>query len=198
LDAPPQLIDLTAFYNKRLDARSWYCDSPLDTSFAGLPGGLQEFDGIRFDVRGIVQLNGLEMAKSIPDITWSVEGVQVNLLARRLHFLGGVDALFSSFTPGAPVGSCVIHYADGQQAVFPWRARKELDNIQYSPHSSRANTDSTVVWTGMSCASESQNCRLRIMKTTWENPRPEVKIVSIDLKSEKVAPAPLIIAVTAE
>ncbi len=197
-DTPPNLLDLSHFYNLRLDARSWASDSPLDKSFASLPQGVQEFGGTLFDVRGVIQLAGLEMTKFLPDLPHSADGIQVNLPARRLHFLGAVESLFSSFSRGEPVGYCVIHYADGQEAHFPWGARKEFDDIQYNPRSGRAQTRCQVVWVGTTPGSESLNGRKRLMKATWENPRPNVPITTIDLKTENLAPAPLIIAVTAE
>jgi WD40 repeat protein/predicted Ser/Thr protein kinase len=197
-DTPPNLLDLSRFYNQRLDARSWSSDSPLDRSYASLPQGVQVFGGTPFDVRGIIQLRGVEMAKYVTNLPASADGIKVNRPTRRLHFLGGVDSLFSSFPRREAVGRCVIHYADGQQADFPWGARKELDNIQYNPRSHRAKTDSMVVWVGTTPGSESGNSRVRIMKMTWDNPRPDVPISTIDLKTEDLAPAPLIIAVTAE
>ena len=197
-DTPARLLDLTPFFNLGLEERYWPTEVVIDHSFSSVPHGVKELGGTLFDIRGIVRLNGIDLAKIVPDLPSAVDGIPVNLPARRLHFLGGVDSLFSSFTPGEPVGHCVIHYADGQQAVFPWRARKDFDNSQYNPRSSRSITDSMVVWIGMTPRLEAQNCRLRLMKATWENPRPDVQITSIDLKSANAAPAPFIFAITAD
>ena len=194
----PQMLDLSAFYNQRLDTRIWYDDNDFDQSLSTLPQGLQMFGGVRFDVRGMVQLSSLEMVKNLSHFPLACNGIPVNLNARRLHFLGGVNFLYNSFPPGTAVGHCVIHYTDGRQETYSWRARQEFDDWYFNPHGQWAKTASTVVWQGLTQSSEAQNSRVRLMKATWENPRPDVKITSIDLKSENSSPAPFIIAVTAE
>lgn len=196
--ATPHLVDLSAFYNQRLDVRSWYDENEFDQSLSTLPRGLQTLGGVQFDIRGMVQLSSLEMVKNMTRFPLSCDGVPVNLSARRLHFLGGVNFLFNSFTSGTAIGHCVIHYADGRQEKFTWRARQEFDDWYYNPRGRWAKTECTVVWNGLTEASEAQSCRIRLMKATWENPHPEVKITSIDLQSANSSPAPFVIAVTAE
>jgi hypothetical protein len=39
---------------------------------------------------------------------------------------------------------------------------------------------------------------LRLYKTTWDNPLADLEIISIDFVSNMAAPAPFLIAITAE
>jgi len=51
--ADKQMLDLSAFYNAAL-SESWHGGTEND--LAALPAGLQTLDGVKFDIRGIVQL----------------------------------------------------------------------------------------------------------------------------------------------
>jgi hypothetical protein len=55
-----------------------------------------------------------------------------------------------------------------------------------------------VPWTGTSESSRAQGKKIRLFKTTWENPLPEVALASIDFVSTKEVVAPFLVAITAE
>jgi hypothetical protein len=55
-----------------------------------------------------------------------------------------------------------------------------------------------VAWTGDNEAAQSQGATLQLFKWTWANPRPEVKLESLDFVSAMTPCAPFIIAITAE
>ena len=188
-------IDLGAHYNLPLAMTSPQGEGLAFLSL--LPTGLQSLGGVWFDVRGSVQLQGLAMAKSHPELPLAVNGIRANIMAHRLHFLGALNTLPHAFPQGTPVGQCVVHYEDGRQAEFPWRAWLEFDNEWFNPRSIRDHTDSNVVWVGLDADAEVANNRVRLMMATWENPWPDVKIASLDLRSDNQVPAPLIVAITA-
>lgn len=195
--ATSRQIDLSGHYNLLLAAASPF-DAALTAHLGSLPSGLQQFDGIVFDVRGAVQLQGLNLAKSHPEFPPAVTGIHANVLARHLHFLGALIDLQRQFPLSVTVGRCVVHYEDGRRAEFPWRAWQDFDDVWVNPRTIREHSESNVVWTGMDPDAEAANCRVRLMKATWENPRPETRIISMDLISDKQTPAPFIVAITAE
>jgi hypothetical protein len=59
-------------------------------------------------------------------------------------------------------------------------------------------TRGKVAWTGVNEASLKQNKNLRLYLTTWENPKPDKKVVSIDYVSKKTNAGPFCIAMTLE
>ena len=57
---------------------------------------------------------------------------------------------------------------------------------------------SKVVWMGENELAKKYECGLRLYATTWENPKPDEKIVSIDYigRKDKTVAAPFCVAMT--
>ena len=56
----------------------------------------------------------------------------------------------------------------------------------------------TVAWTGQNGKSRELGAMIRLYKTTWENPSPDVQLASIDFISSGKTSAPFLIAITVE
>jgi hypothetical protein len=56
----------------------------------------------------------------------------------------------------------------------------------------------SVVWKGSCDSSKLWNDKLRLVHRVWDNPRPEMPIREIELRSVKNYSAPLVLAVTLE
>src|SRR5262249_20073735 len=80
----PRLIDLTAFYNATL-TDSW--QGFQGNNLAELPAGVQELDGVSFDIRGVIQVRGTEIAAEFPR---AVTNITLKQKCRRVHFLHAV------------------------------------------------------------------------------------------------------------
>src|SRR6185295_8366040 len=82
-------LDLGDYYNAAL-TENWHHGLP-DNDLASLPHGVQTFDGVEFDVRGIIQLRGLALlteSKARKEMyPTQVKGIPINRRVRRLHFL---------------------------------------------------------------------------------------------------------------
>jgi len=76
--APPQLLDLTAYYNAAL-TNSWQGFGGND--LASLPTGIRKFDGVQFDVRGVIQLRGTQLPAMYP---WRVDDIPVRQKCARI------------------------------------------------------------------------------------------------------------------
>jgi hypothetical protein len=55
-----------------------------------------------------------------------------------------------------------------------------------------------VAWTGTNGKSQSLNCRIRLFKTTWPNPRPDPAVQSIDFEALDKQALPFLVAITVE
>jgi WD40 repeat protein len=150
----------------------------------------QRLAGVRFNVRGIVQLGSSAFKNS--EYPPSVYGIAVNVKCSRLHFLHA--AINEMDTPdGAHIGSYVIHYSDGSEravAIIFGRdvASFESDKIE-------KKHDAVIAWTGANTRNDRQK---RLFKTTWENPQPDVEVKSIDFVSTHEVAAPFLVAITAQ
>src|SRR5262249_7755345 len=106
-EAGPDLLDLTPYYNQRLDGSGLSFDWD---GFVTLKPGLRTFESILFDVRGITHLGGTAQLPNRAFPT-STAPIPVHRQIKRLHMLQ-----FSDFdtTAGTPAGHYLLRYADGQ------------------------------------------------------------------------------------
>lgn len=202
-DTPTHLLDLSAQYNAgTMD--DWHNSADKGNNLASLPLGVHEFGGVQFDVRGIVQLSGTNLARIQPDYPVAVPGIQIGQGAKRLHFLHGTgwplwDAAGKDVV--VPIARYVIHYADGQTAELPIRYRDDVRNWQYEPEGvTREQGGASPVWKGPQARWKEHwpKWGVRLYLTTWTNPRPEVTIQSLDLISTMTGSAPFVLAITVD
>jgi WD40 repeat protein len=194
--APANLIDLGEFYNASLTA-AW-----LPTNYAGqgndlsqLPVGLQKFNGVPFDVRGVVQLSGSALENLGGKFPKQVTGIVIERAATNLHFLQGAvwDALY-----GTVIGKYVIHYANGEKREAKIVFGKNVRDWWFPPTQPQTTMEAAVAWQGYNSASRDVGMALRIYQYRWKNPLPDEKIARIDFVSALEKPAPFLLALTTE
>jgi hypothetical protein len=96
--------------------------------------------------------------------------------------------------PGTTVGKYVIHYEEGAP-----QERPIVLGIDWTkPQSNGVSGLTVVAWSGGNGWSRSRGATIQLYKTTWENPRPEAQIVSIDFVSTQESTAPFLVAITVE
>lgn len=198
-------LDLTDCYNSLLVAAFYPVGlvEEDDNGLRGLGCGLLEFGGVRFDVRGVVQLRRHTDQVGLVSRPWErlpirVEGIRFEQPApvRRLHVLHGTAGPEKE---GAEVARFVWHYDNGHEEsailygpdVRDWWWRPEQPD---GPTLSR----SRVVWTGSNPVAGEKGYQLRLYLTTIENPRPQELVRSLDYLSAMSDSAPFLIAITVE
>jgi len=190
---PPSELDLTPFYNAML-TESWHGNN--NNSLGSLKAGLQTFEGVEYDVRGIVQLaSGSSSVKKFP---MQIRGIKVNQKCARLHILQSA-AFGSGGQSGMEIGAYVIHYAVNQmQLEIPIRYGQDVLDWHKSKTAPAEPAGMKVVWRGTNEVSKAAGGSLRLFETTWTNLVPDVEIKTIDIISTTNVPAPFVIAITAE
>jgi hypothetical protein len=192
-NAPANLINLTSFYNSPLNT-NWHGHSDLANDLSDLPRGTRTFSGVQFDVRGLIQTALVAPdGRSYPSF---VPGMRVGRSCQRLHFLhaaaAGPDA-----HDGDQLGAYIIHYANGRQMEIPIVVGKDL--ADWWSQANEEHMTFLVAWSGRNPEATSQGHTIRLFKTTWRNPFPEVPIDYFDFLCHKPASgAPFLVAVTAE
>jgi hypothetical protein len=190
--AKANLIDLSAYYNASL-TESWHGNSNNDLS--SLPAGMQNFAGVDYDVRGIIQLGGkARAAKRFPA---RMNGIKIHQKCAQLHFLH--SAGFGSLEDeGQQVGSYVLHFAGNQmQLEIPIVYGRDVRNW-HKLAGEKPSADLTVAWHGANKLSTETRNDIRLFTTTWVNVAPGVEIESIDFVSNMGTVAPFLIAITCE
>jgi WD40 repeat protein len=166
----PALIDLTEHYTGLLAVRpelvtwtAWIDLNPV----ASFPTGLVTVGHARFDVRGRVQL-ARRRSGEMALLPLEVSGIRLGRKAQHLHFLhAGIlsDTRATwNYVLGTQVALYRVTYADGQQIEVPIIADRNLplrrNQIPWRlPEEMAANG----------------------ALFTWENPRPEVELTSVDV-----------------
>jgi eukaryotic-like serine/threonine-protein kinase len=187
-------IDLSRYFNARLD-QSWFNAEWERNDLSGLPIGLQNMDGVTFDVRGVIQLAGTErdMSKRYPA---EVTGIPIGQKAASLHFLHA-----TGWEPpdDTRVGDYVLRYADGLEVRVPLQYARNIRVWSRWPHhSTTLQPGGTVAWRGDNPHSRAGGWQTVLYRFRLENPRPDVAITSLDFVSAGTKAAPFLLAITAE
>jgi WD40 repeat protein len=116
-EAGPNPVDLSSVYNVAL-AEDWQPVRSMDDgpwNLGALPAGLPTLGGVRFDVRGLVQLRRLAAdCELFPDRV----SIAVGRAASRVHLLHGTRWRAEE---DATVATLVVRFTDGSRLEFPLR-----------------------------------------------------------------------------
>jgi len=190
------MIDLSAYYNAPL-TEGWQTETS-DNDLSELPRGIQTLAGAPFDVRGLIQV-GTASRTEQPYPT-AVTNIVINRVCSRLEFLHAAiesDDVVASTPNSTLIGSYVIHYADGEAVEIPIVTGQALLNWFTEPAQSEKSL--TVAWVGESAQSRRRGKKVRLYKSTWQNPKPDAIVSSLDFNSLRPeSPWPFLVALTAK
>ena len=196
--ADARLVDLTGKYNALL-TEQWHPDVqglPAGANHLGsLPRGIQKLDGTDFDVRGVIQLTGTQAESAGAAFPESQTGIRLGRKCRRLHFL---QASGWQAEDGKVIGKYVLHYAGGEKAALNIVYGTDALDWWKSAAEAKPPQSATVVWTASSPATEAVGASLRLFKRTYDNPKPDLTIETLDFVSTQAEAAPFVVAITVE
>jgi len=182
-------LDLTAFYDK---SGSWNSGSEWEE----MPRGPAVLGGVPFEVNGLLRLSGQSAKNNNKPYRDEVKGIPVGKKFTRLHVLHIVSY---STSQEAPYARITLRYADGSATPLPLiygLHARDWHRPKYEYPSALGDPNSKVVWRGEYDATATSGKTLRIFKTTFTNPKPDVEVTEIDLASEEITPNATIIAMS--
>jgi hypothetical protein len=194
-NTPAGLLDLTEFYNGSLKRGA---DDGGDNNLAELPAGVSKFNGVPFDARGLIQLRGADFSLSAFPV--AVTNIPVGLRGSSLHFL---HAASHPSPAGTNVAQYVAQYEDGRTAAFNVRYGEHLIDWWSRPERNfrpRDTQSCLVAWSGSNERVKANDPKklIHLYQAKWTNPRPETKILSLNLISSLAPSGPFIVAITVE
>jgi tetratricopeptide (TPR) repeat protein len=194
-DLPSEVVDLTSYYNAAL-AESWYTPTeavgPCASLFRTLQPGPQVIQGIRFDMRGIIQLNDRKELVMKTNFPRQLTGIAVGVAGDQIHFL---HAGFDNDLPNTPGATYLIHMEDGTAHEFLARWERDIG----LPYMSRnGSSRATVAWRSAGVTSSSEESDAVLYVATWTNPTPNEKIRSVDFLVAGGKTQPCLVAMTVE
>jgi serine/threonine protein kinase len=188
--AGPELIDLGAFYNAAL-SENWNDPFDRENHLGEVPAGVQTLAETRFDVRGVVQVE--QQSRRFPA---RIDGIAIGQTCRRLHFLHAASNA-ALIEDGTQIGQYVVHLANGEQRDIPIVLGRDLLDWWNQP---REGQPIVIAWEGDNPKSRlhADGRKLRLFKSTWENPFTEVEVDVVDFVATRPGPSPFLVALTAE
>jgi WD40 repeat protein len=196
-DAGDDQIDLSTIYNAALN-EVWqpvHDYFHLDLDLAALSPGKHLFEGLYFDIRGVIQLR-------LNDPRWmqfpaSVD-IPINRKIQKFHVVHSAVYYQPQAGEGPTIGTYRLHYEDGGNAI---------KTINYGIHlrtflgASDPRTDcerSNLVWQWRKPTSRRSSSFRRLFKATYENPRPNERVTHIEFRSADTHTAPFLVGLTME
>jgi len=147
------------------------------------------FAGVEFDVRGVLMPGGIAPANSLA-CTYA-RSIPVNLACRRLHFL---RAILRASNVGSQVGTYSVHCQDSRTESIPIEYGADVLGWKDESGPSQPLFRASVAW----MSKDHNGAVLRLYKSTWTNPRPDVPVVSLDFSREQGDASLFLVSVTAE
>jgi hypothetical protein len=185
-------LDLQSRANRKL--KDNFQGGNAGNDLVALPKGEQKLAGASFRIEDkLIQLSGKGQNHGLD----KVEGIPVGKPFARLYILHGSGTGWGS-KDGEIIAKYVVHYADKTTATVDVAFGKDVRDWWYyanSPGVSRGK----VAWMGKNECAAKSGASIRLYLTTWENPRPKMKVVGIDFLSTKTTPAaPFCVAMTVQ
>jgi hypothetical protein len=191
--APPETItylDLQAKANHKLKD-PFHSGRFPDNTLESLPTGEQKLEGVKFKIgASVIQLG----SKQVMDKPEKVEGIKVDQRFAVLHIL---HATGYGTEDDTLLGEYVVHYENKTKETIEIVYGKDVIDWWFYPGSKEV-TRSKKAWEGTNAAAKSYDATLRLYLTTWKNPKPDKKVVSIDYVSKMTDCAPFCVAMTVE
>jgi hypothetical protein len=189
-----QFISLKGHTNVKWD-ENLHSNRFEHNNLSSLPTGKQKFGDVEFEIGdGLMQLG----SKNVEGKPKEIKDIKVGRTFKKLHFLQACG--YKPDEEGeATIGKYVIHYDDKSTAdVEIVYGRDVVDWWAYPDQP--APTKGKAVWEGENEASKGFDAKIKLYLMTWENPKPDKKVVLIDFVAtspEQQAAAPFCVAITA-
>lgn len=171
-----QPLNLSTFFNS-----SAFDD--VDAAWL-LPKGLQVFDGVPFQVDGVIQLSGSGRpgGSGHPNAPDSVIGIPVESGFEELHLLTAVDG---STDENSEVARIKLNYSDGSKATLSLKYGQQVRNWTAPWHRSEhplRDTNSCVAWVGQVSDAASVDRFPRLFHVVLKNPKPQKKVLNMSIE----------------
>lgn len=197
----PTCVDLAKYCTAHL---SDSLNSPAQVqqnNFSNLPQGKAVYAGVPFEVTGVVQLSGKKIIEwGRTEFPESVRGIACQRPARQIHLLHGAGGVYDG--AGTTIARLVLHYSDGSEREIEIKVGEHVRDWWGDPEQAVTSTNSVLAWTGTNPALKryggNKPGSLRVYRTSFENPQPEVPLATIDYVSTMRNSSPFLLGLTVE
>ena len=188
---PVKFVSLKGHTNVKWD-ENLHSDRFEHNNLKSLPTGKQKFWDVEFEIGdGLMQLG----AKNV-DKPKEFKDIKIGRSAKKLHFL---QACGYNTADDTVIGKYVVHYDDKSTADIEIAYGRDVVDWWSYPDQ-KAPTKGKAVWEGENEASKGFDAKIKLYLMTWENPKPDKTIASIDFvaTNPEQEAAPFCVAITAD
>ena len=188
---PIHFISLKGLTNVKMD-ENLHSNTYPNNNLNSLPRGKQKLGDVQFEIGdGVLQLGSTGVTTK-PN---KIEGIKVGRTLKKLHFL---HACGYSTDDGTVIGKYVVHYDDKSKAEIEIAYGRDVVDWWAYPDR-KGPTKGKAVWEGENEASKGFDAKIKLYLMTWENPKPQKKVTTIDFVATKPeqSAAPFCVAITA-
>ena len=197
-DLSSRFVDLGEYYNVTLNEFPYQTEQStrlLTETFDQIEPGVGDFAGTPFDVRGIIALasSETELKAGVYELKPDVYGIPIGRKASGINLLHGAG-WGGSEPHGTCIGEIVVNYEDGETEIVQIRAGVHVRDWFLPQYYEREVSGGKIAWVHSSKQVNGRDIGLYTM--TWENPRPDAEIKTIDYRSTMTAGASFLLGVT--
>lgn len=185
-----RILDLSRYYN--LVLHDFPPEDGPTNNLSALPKGLREWDGITFDVHGLIHLT--RDSRNLP-FPIGVDGITVTQRCSRIHLLHGF--VFSD-PPPREVAHIAIQFSGAQELSVALSHKEDRHGPNRGPASGVAGRSDTLVWKAPLEFKDVKTRTVCLYHTSIANPHPTMEITSLGFRSTMTKAAPFLMAVTLE
>ncbi|HTI97371.1 MAG TPA: hypothetical protein VL527_00605 [Dongiaceae bacterium] len=197
----PFCVDLSKYATAQLTDSLNSPASVKDNNLATLPKGRQLFLKTPFQIDGVLQLSGKKIQewgrKEFPE---SITNIPVGRVCAQLDLLHGAGGVFDR--DGVTIARLVLHYSDKSVRELEIKSGVHVRDWWGEPNQRVTGTNSALAWTGSNPALKkyggAKPGSLRIYKTSFKNPQPDISLTSVDYVSTLQNASPFLLGLTVE
>ena len=180
-----------------------------ENNLSELPEGVGTFAGVPFVVQGKIQLMGKGFSASERVFPSRAKGIKLGQTCKRFHLLHGASFVSpDGLKPRQTIAGLVVHYLDGSskeieivsgQHLLDWWGPLMRTGIDPQTRFTTA-PDTELAWTGTNplLSRVRPGWSLRLYKSSFDNPQPNVPVASVDYVSKMTEAAPFLVGLTIE
>lgn len=202
------LINLQPFINVQLEESVDGGKKGLkDNHLLELPRGEHIYGGVPFDVEGRVQLMGRGLEKWDRIYPATVKDIPVSRKCARIHLFHGENCVMAAQVRSA-VAKLILHYTDGSEETIEIISGEHLLDWWGPIYTTGAQKErrelgspqAELAWVGSNPLIKrvQPQYSLRLYKTTFDNPHPNVELSNIEYASTMTQAAPFMLGMTVE
>ena len=196
-------INLKPYINCKLTDPLADMPDQKEHTLEALPAGLHVYGGVPFDVQGTIQLDGPSVQKGIKVWPVAVTNIAIGHSFKKLHLLNGAFNI-KTHALHNPYATLILHYADGSKTALALaggiQALRCVDAAIPQELDMLKAPQTELGWMGSNPYLKKHNpsASLHLYRTTFDNPKPEAQVTTVDYISSMITPGPFMVGLTVE